>query len=208
MKTIYDDADKYLKQLKDDVRRTFNSLSVTNFDELQYPQVREVVKAAYEHLLSNTLKMYLKACKSAVKLAREKCDGVAWEPDEEWLEKSLKRYNPITKYLFFREVERKRMRETEAIMTMLYYMDHAGLRQSIRSGANAWWKQAAQGMIDSVDDAVITEYRKSGVKEVKWVTEEDDRVCEECAEMDGKIYAIDEVPEKPHYNCRCTLEPV
>ena len=63
MKTIYDDADKYLKQLKDDVRRTFNSLSVTNFDELQYPQVREVVKAAYEHLLSNTLKMYLKACR-------------------------------------------------------------------------------------------------------------------------------------------------
>ena len=209
MKTIYDDADRYLKQLKDDVRRTFNSMSVKNFDELQYPQIREVVKAVYEHLLNSALKMYLKAARSAVKIAKEKCPhGADWMPDEEWVKKSLKRYNPITKYLWFAEADRKRLRETEALVTMVAFQDHEGLRQSIRSGANAWWKQAGQGMIDVVDDAVVTEYKKSGIKEVVWVSEHDERVCEECEGMDGTIYPIDAIPEKPHYNCRCTVEPV
>ena len=209
MKTIYDDADKYLKMLKDDVRRMFNTMSVTNFDELNFPQIREVVKAVYDHLMTNTLKMYLKAARGAAKIAREKCPhGDHWLPDEEWVKKSLKRYNPITKYLFFNEAERKRMRETEAIVTMVAFQDHEGLRQSVRSGANAWWKQVSQGMIDVVDDATITEYRKSGIKEVMWKSEHDDRVCDECEELDGEIFEIDAVPDKPHYNCRCWLEPV
>lgn len=209
MKTIYDDADRYLKQLKDLMRRTFNAMSVTNFDELNFPQIREVVKAAYENLLNNAIKLYLKAARSAVRLAKEKCrDGSPWMPDEEWVRQSLKRYNPITKYLFFAEAERKRLRETEAIVTMVEFHDHEGLNQSVRSGANAWWKQAAQGMIDTVDDAVVTEYKKSGVKEVMWVSEHDNKTCDECLDMDGNIYPIDNIPEKPHYNCRCTVEPV
>lgn len=209
MKTIYDDADRYLKILKDDLRRVFNGMSVRNFDELSYPQIREVVKSAYDGMLAKNLDLYLRACRSAVDFARKKCKhGAHWHPDMEWLEKSLRKYNPVTKYLFFPEADRKRLRETEAILTMVSFMDPVGLRQSIRSGATAWWRQTSQGMIDSVDDAVIEEYKRSGVKKVKWITEEDDRVCAECAERHGHVYDLDEVPEKPHYNCRCTLEPV
>lgn len=63
-------------------------------------------------------------------------------------------------------------------------------------------------MIDTEDRAAITAYRDAGVEEVMWITQRDGRVCEECITLNGLIFPIDRVPDKPHYNCRCYLEPV
>jgi hypothetical protein len=43
---------------------------------------------------------------------------------------------------------------------------------------------------------------------VKWITEEDELRCAECAERHNKVYHIDSIPPKPHINCRCYFEPV
>ena len=42
-----------------------------------------------------------------------------------------------------------------------------------------------------------------------WHSEDDEKICEECRELDGQIFDMEEeVPERPHPNCRCTVEVV
>ena len=52
-------------------------------------------------------------------------------------------------------------------------------------------------------------YRGVGVEMVEWISAADDgRTCQECLDLNGSTYPIDETPEIPaHPNCRCTLVP-
>lgn len=62
--------------------------------------------------------------------------------------------------------------------------------------------------------ATIQEYRNFGVLGVKvkaeWRTAGDDRVCDECAEMEGKIFTLDEIEFMipAHPQCRCIALPL
>jgi SPP1 gp7 family putative phage head morphogenesis protein len=61
--------------------------------------------------------------------------------------------------------------------------------------------------------ATIQEYRNWGVVGVhvkaEWATAGDDRVCSECASLEGKIFTLDEIePMLPlHPQCRCISLP-
>ena len=42
-----------------------------------------------------------------------------------------------------------------------------------------------------------------------WHSSDEDNTCDECRDLDGQIFEMeDEVPERPHPNCRCTVEIV
>ena len=42
-----------------------------------------------------------------------------------------------------------------------------------------------------------------------WHSENGENTCDECRELDGQIFEMgEEVPERPHPNCRCTVEIV
>lgn len=52
---------------------------------------------------------------------------------------------------------------------------------------------------------------KGGISYYKyvWHSENGEHTCDECKALDGKIFDFyDEVPERPHPNCRCTVEIV
>jgi len=52
-------------------------------------------------------------------------------------------------------------------------------------------------------------YKKHGVAEVEWLAALDERTCDECDDLNGKKFPIDEVPNCPlHPTCRCVLLPV
>jgi SPP1 gp7 family putative phage head morphogenesis protein len=61
--------------------------------------------------------------------------------------------------------------------------------------------------------ATIQEYRNWGIEGVsvqgEWKTAGDERVCQECADMEGKIFTLDEIePMIPlHPQCRCIALP-
>ena len=61
--------------------------------------------------------------------------------------------------------------------------------------------------------ATIQEYRNWGVEGIKvlaeWMTAGDDRVCEKCASLQGRIFTLDEIePMIPlHPQCRCLALP-
>jgi len=62
--------------------------------------------------------------------------------------------------------------------------------------------------------AAVQEYRNYGIEGVKvdaeWVTAGDERVCELCSPLDGKIFTLDEIEGKipVHPQCRCAAVPV
>jgi SPP1 gp7 family putative phage head morphogenesis protein len=62
--------------------------------------------------------------------------------------------------------------------------------------------------------ATVQEYRNWGLEgvrvQVEWQTAGDPRVCEKCADLDGKKFTLDEIEGKipAHVNCRCVALPL
>ena len=58
---------------------------------------------------------------------------------------------------------------------------------------------------------IETKVLKGGISYNKyvWHSENGEKTCNECRELDGQVFDYyDEVPQKPHPNCRCTVEIV
>ena len=215
---MYQQTDRFLKKLKERIRREFNHLDLLPFDELNVLRVREETTATFNRLIEFNEKEYKRIVSSArayalgflpVVLRRR----VAKETEsEEWTEKqvlaTLLAYNFVTGYLYHKEAERKRLRLSEEMMTARQFESRDKYHKEIRTGANLWFTQSGQYAIDIEDDACIAIWTLGGIEKVRWVAEKDDRVCKTCRDRDGRIYAIDHLPEKPHYHCRCHFEPV
>lgn len=55
----------------------------------------------------------------------------------------------------------------------------------------------------------IDNFKELGVQEVRWMAGNDDRTCEECSELNGTVYSINESIDIPvHPFCRCTTSPI
>ena len=111
-------------------------------------------------------------------------------------------YNPTTKYIFENEIERKRSRFAESVISSDTPTEEVALAKRLIAATNA------QFMDDVTFDTLIKALKDSGVERVRWVTAKDDRRCKVCKSMDGRIYPIDKVPAKPHIRCRCYVERV
>lgn len=211
---MYRLADKLLEQLKKLIRREFNRLGIFGFDELNVPRVTKETTELFERLLAENNKRYLQVAQKASKDARALVIAAGYDdrevriPDEVWLIAFLGAYNYVSGYLYEQEAERKRLRLAEQMLTAKEYQSRTMYNDSIRRSANLWWTQASHYMLDAVDEATLDTYEKMGVERVEWHTNMDGKECQTCRERNGKIYAIDKVPPKPHRNCRCRLTPV
>ena len=121
--------------------------------------------------------------------------------DSAWLQEIFENYNEVTKYVYANEIERKRSYLYEALMSS------DTPTNEIDKALRLWSFMVGQMAVDVTDEATLTAYRLSGVAFVKWVSENDSRRCEHCKDMDGEIFPIDEIPPKPHPNCRCFTIP-
>lgn len=183
-------------------------LLVDGFDELN---VLKTVKALYEALdadarerfselyvmtYMDTLRRFGKKPpkrEDAELLADLYLAGMLAEPD------------PVTKFAWDAETLRKRDRAAEAVNAV----PTKALKQIELDKAVKLWSKQAQQYADTVTyDAVLGAYRDAGVKRVRWVCTKDEKVCRTCRDLNGSIFPIDEVPEKAHWRCRCSLEPV
>lgn len=172
----------------------------SSFDELNViPLSHEIYDA-----------VYALAKKEATRLAgviyddhRESEDGTSGEFDAAgFVLALLLAYNPVTKYVFENELDRKRARFAESLIASNTPQEEIALAKRLVAGMNA------QFMDDVTFEAVVQAFRDNGTERVRWVTAEDDRRCKQCKSMHGKIYPIDEIPPKPHIHCRCWVEEV
>lgn len=203
---MYKLLDKLLKNEMKRVRASFNHLGSMGFDELNVVNTRKATQKMYDGFLKDNESIYLKVARDAYKRATEGNKKV--DIDREWLVGVLTAYNLVTGYLYNSEADRKRLRLNEQILTAREYGNRQMFHDSLRRSANLWWTQTTQYGISVVDEATIKGFKDMGVKKVQWIAADDEKTCPTCGARDNKVYAINKIPPKPHYGCRCYVVPV
>lgn len=197
---MYEFTDKAIEQINRTIQREFSKLrrTVLSFDEIWV--VQDAVNACYRAIEREVKNLYLDVANAAYKDATGREDAISYL----WVEQFLFDYDPVTKYVFAHEFDRKRARTFEAIVSTQRKSDiPKELKQSMQS-LSVQTKQYADEITDT---ATLQGYKDSGVDRVRWITEQDGRVCIDCRKRHGKTYSIDNVPVKPHIRCRCWLVP-
>lgn len=209
----YELTDIIIALLLNELRREINRLDVTGFDMLNAPNITKYTKELISRLLKSNKREYLKIAKEATDEAKEDIEALGVSATSlvingKYVDDVLGEYNPVTNYLYYPEAERKRSRLAEALITAVVVNSRADYHKELRRFADLWYTQTKQYGEKMVDKTRIDTFKKNGIKRVKWETKEDEKVCKECNERDGKIYPIDKIPDKPHYNCRCWVVPL
>lgn len=194
---MYDYADKALAVLLKHFIEMFDGLKMNFFiDELN---VFKKVNSLYEELDGLSQMWLTNIAARAYKDAGGEDNAFI---NRQWLtENILEAYDPVTKYVYINEVDRKRSRLAESLIAS---DDKAG---EIDKALKLWSAMISQYAVTAVDTATITAYKSLGVKEVVWKSINDGKQCKVCMSRDGKAYPIDEVPPKAHIGCRCYLVP-
>lgn len=192
---MYEYTDKVIRYMRKKFIRLFNQFNgLTSFDELN---VISASKSLYEKLEEVAEESLLLIAKRAYKDNGGKDSSITTA----WLLGWLNDYNPITKYVYMHEIERKCSRCAESILSS------NNRSAEIEVALRYWSNMLSQYAIDITDKAVSQAYLDNDVEKVVWVTVKDERRCKECRERDGKIYDIAKIPPKPHLGCRCYLLP-
>lgn len=203
----YDAADRAMRDINKRNLRAFSQLKTLKFDELNV--VRTVgkvyddsVRIAKKRFKSVGIEAFFLALVE-VGIAKARAEGMAEDSiTEDWVLDMLEDYDEVTLYQFTNEVERKKQRTAEAILA-----SHDKNRE-VDKALRLWTLQIAQYMDDTVVYATLDAYKEAGIEKVQWITEKDNRVCEECRRLDGEIFDIDKVPPRQHFRCRCILKPI
>lgn len=190
------------------IHREFRHNRLALFDEMNIVQTKKHIDKLYKKTL-RIIKSELLAVANEIyeefvaELIDMGFDGDLGSIDETWIDEFLNKYSPVTKYVFVNEIARKRSRLFEALIA-----DFENRLESYETTEKSLKRQVKQNVIELEDDLETETYKKFGVEKVQWVAEHDHKTCGVCEEMDGEIFNIDDVPHKPHINCRCYLVPV
>lgn len=196
MKSPYSKTDKTIAYLSKQYAKLFRK--VTSFDELNVIPVSHEI---YDEALKVTEQEATRLVKSVYDSHRES-GTISAENAHALVLALMLAYNPVTKYIYKNELDRKRSRFAEGVISSDTPREEVELAKRLLIALN---KQFAD---DATFDALIQAYEDDGVKRVRWITAVDDRRCAECKSRHNKIFDIDAVPPKPHLHCRCYVEKV
>lgn len=198
---VYDFTDKVIGTLNRRFVTLFNRLKSLNPNN-EKDVISEVTKVyeeadriTREYLLLIATRTYREVCRSI------NCEDWIEDMSVIWLMEILDGYDPVTKYVYTHEVDRKRARLIEAIISS---NDTA---KEVENAKRLWAKQARQYADNVTDRAMVKVYKDNNIEYVVWQTEQDEKVCAECVRRNNVRYIREEVPPKPHYGCRCWLIP-
>lgn len=194
----YGYTDKAIAYIDKQLIEGFSRLkSLVSFDELN---VMQEVNVLYSSIVVMIREVYLRLANSVYKDALRRSSLRSL--DEQWLDEILTGYDPVSKYVFTSEVDRKCARLIEAVLAS------STKSQEIDAAMRSMSLMAHVYAVRVTDEAVLDAYRDDDEDLVRWVAEKDEKTCSVCFRRDGKIYDIDELPSKPHINCRCQFERV
>lgn len=196
MMNPYRKTDKTISWLNKQYAKLFRK--VTSFDELN---VIEVSHEIYDEALKLVKQEASRLVKSVYDSNRE-TGSISSGDALAFVLALMLAYNPVTKYVYENELDRKRARFAEGVIASDTPREEVALAQRLLAAMN---KQFAD---DVTYYSQIQALKDDGVTKVRWVSSVDDRRCKLCRERHGKIYPIDEIPDKPHIHCRCYVERV
>lgn len=190
----YSYTDLVISVLRKRAIRSFENFKLASFDEAN---VLGMSIKLYNELYEEVKKMFLLLMKNTCLKVGGKEDDL----DMEFLLMFLDEYNEITEYKFTNEVDRKRARFEESIIS----------KESLDPMSKAlrlWSNMVSEYAVEFTDRVAMEEYKKYGVNYLEWITNIDGKECEVCRERHKKVYKINKFPTKPHIGCRCKGVPL
>ena len=204
---IYDNADKAIRAMNRQNLKEFGKLKLAKWDELNvvravgktYDDSVRMAKRRYYEIAFEAFIVAMLEARIDNKDATRKAEEVI---TNDWILDMLEEVDPVTLYAFLPETERKKQRLIEALAVA------TNRNAEIDKALRYWTVQVSQFADNSVYNARIGAFRQAGITHVVWITQEDERVCEDCDDLNGQIFPIDNVPPPQHINCRCFVRPV
>lgn len=202
---MYEYADRIIKHLNKRFLRFFSQLKTLKFDELN---VISKVNSLYSDCEEIT---YTSFCILAEKTYRSTLKEFDLKSDEDfpadmWVDGFLDGYNPVTKYVYLSEVPRKASRCYEAIISSKVDKN-SSVSKEVDKALRLWSNQVAEYADQIVLNVTRQAFMDAGVTHYIWITIPDERRCEDCKDLHGKVFPIEELPPKPHIGCRCIIKP-
>ena len=203
---LYRPYEAYAAALKRKIKQEFNRIRLAGFDELNVLRVKQLTEGIYERVDRLNRAAYADICDWVyewvyVQYGKE-------PPDRDWtkvVDDWLKGYDPVTRYLYGPELERKRLRLAEGILTAAAGMDRPMLEDVLKTAASLLLTQSLQAGMDLLAEAETEAYTEADPEAmVQYHACDDDRTCKDCRDYDKKVFRISEAPRIPqHYRCRC-----
>jgi hypothetical protein len=196
MATPYSKTDKTIAYLNKQYAKLFRRL--TSFEELNVIQVSHEIYGEVERLVERESTRLVKSVYDSY----SESGAISVEDANAFVLTLMMAYNPVTKYVYRNELERKRSRFAEGVISSDTPREEVELAKRLLVALNRQFED------DVTFDTVVKAYEDDGVKEVRWITADDDKRCAECKSRHNKIYPIHKIPPKPHRFCRCYVERV
>ena len=197
---MYEFADKGIKEINRVIQHEFSILrqTILAFDDINAVQI--AVNGAYGTIYTSVRKIYLGLANEAYRAATGREDDAFTML---FVDQFVRQYDPVTKYVFDHEWDRKRARTFEALVAS----KKKDFSKEIKQAMYNLTVQTTQYADEITDTATLQGYVDAGIERVRWVSEQDGRVCNECRSRNGRTYDVHKVPVKPHIRCRCYCIP-
>lgn len=193
---MYELTDIVIEDIRKELIRDFSKLkSLLSYDELN---VMSATKAVYSKIDLYVRQMFLQLMQAVYKKVTKRTCPYNYT----WLESFLLEYDEVSKYVYANEFERKRDRLAEALIAS------PKKNEEIDAALRYLSFMLTAYAVRVTDQVVLTAYRDMGIDAVRWKAEKDNKTCTICKHRNGHIYDIEQVPPKPHLNCRCEYEEV
>ena len=193
---MYELTDIVIENIRKELIRDFSKLkSLLSYDELN---VMSATKAVYSKIDLYVRQMFLQLMQAVYKKVTKRTCPYNYA----WLESFLLEYDEVSKYVYANELERKRDRLAEALIAS------PKKNEEIDAALRYLSFMLTAYAVRVTDQVVLTAYRDMGIDAVRWKAEKDNKTCTICKHRNGHIYDIEQVPPKPHLNCRCEYEEV
>jgi SPP1 gp7 family putative phage head morphogenesis protein len=194
----YEYTDKVIAYIDKQLIERYSRLkSLVSFDELN---VLQEVNALYQEIDTLIRKTFLKLADKVYSDNIRAKDHRSL--DEQWVDALLSAYDPVSKYVFTHEENRKCARLIEAVIAS------STKAQEIDAALRSMSFMCRIYAVRVTDEAALQAFKDDEEDLVRWIAEKDEKTCTVCHKRDGKIYEIDLLPAKPHPNCRCSYERV
>lgn len=193
---MYELTDIAIENIRKELIRDFSKLkSLLSYDELN---VMSATKAVYSKIDLYVRQMFLQLMQAVYKKVTKRTCPYNYA----WLESFLLEYDEVSKYVYANEFERKRDRLAEALIAS------SKKNEEIDAALRYLSFMLTAYAVRVTDQVVLMAYRDMGIDAVRWKAEKDNKTCTICKHRNGHIYDIEQIPPKPHLNCRCEYEEV
>ena len=194
--------------LKRKLKQEFNRLLLAGFDELNVIRVQSITESIWKRVDRFNRDAYAEMCEWTYEWVYVQYGDKT--PHKDWtkvVDDWLRGYDPVTKYIYDRELERKRLRLNEGVLTTRETQDRPGLTDVVRAAANLLLTQSLQYGLDLIGETELEAFHEAPEDEdalSRYNACNDSKTCNECWKLNGKVVKVSEAPHIPqHYRCRC-----